>query len=758
MPVIPSRLKNILGCVTLLILISMLTYFNSLKGSFQFDDVPLLKSHWLVNTDAFFDHPRSGQIGNRPVLYWTFALNNQLAQHQVFGFHLLNLTLHIGVTLLIFFTIWRTRYLQNEHKWGFPLSAALLFALHPLNTDAVTYISSRSSLLATFFYLLTLYIFLNLFCLNKSTQLLKRGVISFLVLLGMYLCVATKLIGATLPLILFVWYWSFIGRKQFPEIHQKTLNNKSFNISLISAIAITVGTLLFKDSWIYIPLDQGFELFGRIPYLMIQLKVIVFYYLKLFCFPFNLNVDSGFSFSSPTTDLTIIFSGLIILAIVLATLKWKNIWVIAGTLWFFITLAPTSSFIPLNDLAVEHRMYLPMSLGLSLISAVGITTFPALWRLRLLVVLLVSLGITTTTRNADWVSELSLWKDSAKKNPYSPRSHNNLGKTYYEKGNLSLAAHHLEKSVANIPRFIDTQYNIKSAEEFLQRREKITGHTYDKNLIPSKPTELLAELVEPHFNLASVYLDQGRLDNAEHEYQKTLALRPGHISSQIGLSSVYNKKGLYDQATKTLELMIEENRSSADPNLALARLNLGELYGKTRKIENAITEWKTAIKIDPSLLPAHFNLGTAYMMQDKLQLAENALKLCLELNNHYEPALFNLAKVYQKQERWIESTQQFKAFLEVAGPRPSAYTQIGFNFNRQSDWENAQKFLEKSASLQPNNLNTRITLAETFANLRQVKTAREHLEAALEMLPNSNQKEAIDKMMLGLTDPENVAP
>jgi len=207
-----------------------------------------------------------------------------------------------------------------------------------------------------------------------------------------------------------------------------------------------------------------------------------------------------------------------------------------------------------------------------------------------------------------------------------------------------------------------------------------------------------------------------------------------------------------------LELMIEENRSSADPNLALARLNLGELYGKTRKIENAITEWKTAIKIDPSLLPAHFNLGTAYMMQDKLQLAENALKLCLELNNHYEPALFNLAKVYQKQERWIESTQQFKAFLEVAGPRPSAYTQIGFNFNRQSDWENAQKFLEKSASLQPNNLNTRITLAETFANLGQVKKAREHLEAALEMLPNSNQKEAIDKMMLGLTDPENVAP
>ena len=98
----PTKIKNLLSCVVLLILISLLTYFNSLKGSFQFDDIPLIKSHWLINMEAFFDHPRSGQIGNRPVVYWTYALNNQLALHQVFGFHLINLTLHIGVTLLIF--------------------------------------------------------------------------------------------------------------------------------------------------------------------------------------------------------------------------------------------------------------------------------------------------------------------------------------------------------------------------------------------------------------------------------------------------------------------------------------------------------------------------------------------------------------------------------------------------------------------------------------------------------------------------------
>ncbi len=752
------RIKNILGCVTILILISMLAYFNSLKGSFQFDDVPLIKSHWLADTDAFFNHPNSENIGNRPVLYWTFALNNQLARHQVFGFHLINLALHIGVTLLIFFTIWRTLYLHNDLKnsWAFPLTTALLFALHPLNTDSVSYISSRSSLLATFFYLLTLFIFLDLFCPRKNTRRAKRLVIVFLVLLGMYLCVATKLIGATLPVILFVWYWSFIGRKQFPDFHQKVLNNKSVVIGLTIVVAVSIGIILFGGSWIYIPRDQGFELFGQAPYLMVQLKIIVFYYLKLFLFPFNLNVDNGFSFSSPMTDPTIVFSGLALFAIILTVLKWKNVWIITGALWFFITLAPTSSFIPLNDLAVEHRMYLPMSLGLSLIAGVGIKTLPAFLRLRLLVVLLAAFAITTASRNTAWISEISLWKDSARKNPFSPRPHNNLGKAYFEKGDLTQANYHLEKSVANIPGFVANQYNIQDPESFLARRSLIAGKDNANKLESSGALKIIAELVEPHYNLASVYLDQRQLDDAQREYLKTLALRPGHFSAQIGLSSVYNQKGLYDQATAVLESVIKENLSNTDPGFALARLNLGELYGKTGKVKKAIKEWQAALKIEPSLLPAHFNLGTAYMMTGKLKSAISAFKQCLKLNDRYEPALFNLGKVYQKQEKWSDSIRQFKSFLEVTGPRPSAYAQIGFNFNKQADWNNARKFLEKSVALAPTNFDTRVSLAETLANLDQIEKAQEHLQAALKINPAQN--EILNKMMLNLIGSQNATP
>jgi Tfp pilus assembly protein PilF len=108
------------------------------------------------------------------------------------------------------------------------------------------------------------------------------------------------------------------------------------------------------------------------------------------------------------------------------------------------------------------------------------------------------------------------------------------------------------------------------------------------------------------------------------------------------------------------------------------------------------------------------------------------------------------------QKKWDESSQQFYVYLEVTGPNPAVYAQIGFNFNRQSDWKNAQKFLEKSISLQPDNVDTRVYLAETFGSLGKIEKAREQLQAALN--PNPAQSAAINKMMQSFTSPQNKTP
>ena len=739
-----------MACILLLVLSSTGIYFNSLKGSFHFDDVPLISSPWIESLDSFNRFVKITSFENRPVLLWTYAFNNSLGKNKEFGFHLVNLMLHIGVTLLIFFSVLKTSSFfrssneseKNLHEikiskniWAFPFITALIFSLHPLNTDSVSYISSRSSVLATFFYLLSLYIFLNLFRpRRKKGNLKNRMILIPLVLLGMYMSLASKLIAATLPLLMAFWYSIFIfSRNNLQGLWKKNWSYLLFFLFSISAL------FLLGDSWLYNTKDQGLELYGRWPYLFVQIKIIVFYYFKLFLLPFNLSVDSGMPFSSFYDDPYIILASLIIFGVVVITIKSRNAWLLVGTAWFFITLAPTSSFIPLNDLAVEHRTYLPMSLGLCMIVGQGVSRLQPFYRVGILTILIIALGMTTVTRNGDWINEVSLWRDVIKKNPASSRAHNNLGKAYFEKGDLELATYHFKKSIANIPKFVEDKFNLKKANGFLVRKKPSTIFNFNNQNL-----RIAAELVEPHYNLASVYLDQGKIDLAEKEYLKTLALRPKHISAKIGLGSVYNQKGLFEKAEKFYNQAITDNKSQGGNSpLPIAHLNLGEVFGKTARIPKAIKEWELAIQQDPSLLPAQFNLGIAFMMQGKLDNAENYFLKCLELNGRFEPALFNLALVKQKQFHWKESNKIFNNYIAVAGLSPSVLTNIGFNYLKLNEFSNAKTFLRKSLKMAPTNINTLVILGDVFSAQRMIKEAEKNYRIALKLNKDSKREELL---------------
>ena len=304
-------------------------------------------------------------------------------------------------------------------------------------------------------------------------------------------------------------------------------------------------------------------------------------------------------------------------------------------------------------------------------------------------------------------------------------------------GNLTRASYHFEKSIANIPKFIEDKFNLKNAEGFLSRK-KGSANSDDTNL------RIAAELVEPHYNLASIYLDQGKLILAEKEYLKTLSIRPHHSSAKIGLGSVYNRKGLYEKAKNFYRQAIKDKQSQSGIDFfPLAHLNLGEVYGKTGKISLAIKEWEQAIKQDPSLLPAHFNLGTAFMMQGKFDLAKKYLLKCLEMNNKHEPTLFNIALVKQKQMDWQDSIKRFNNYMAVTGPRASALTQIGFNYLSLKEWTNAQSFFEKSLSILPTDMNTLILLGDTFLAQGHVRRAEEKYRVAL----NLNKDSELEKIL-----------
>ena len=181
-------LQSKIACLLVLIILPTIVYFNSLQGAFQFDDRNLLNKEWIADLNSFNESVSIKSYQNRPILLWTFAINNHLDNKHTFGFHLVNLTFHILVTVLIFIILVRIKNLipkkyisdkkentklvnrQPNNVLFLPFITALIFTLHPINTDSVAYISSRSSLLATFFYLLTIYCFTETLLPSKTVK------------------------------------------------------------------------------------------------------------------------------------------------------------------------------------------------------------------------------------------------------------------------------------------------------------------------------------------------------------------------------------------------------------------------------------------------------------------------------------------------------------------------------------------------------------------------------------------------------------
>ncbi len=704
---LPPLKARILACY-LLVGVGILVYFNSLGGTFQFDDRNLIEKPWIADLDAFGEQVGLKEYKNRPVLLLTLALNNTLHPNRVLGFHLINLVLHLWVTLLIFFILLKTQSWvspQPAHSasstatdLALPLLTALLFVVHPLNTDSVSYISSRSTLLATFFYLAALYAFLSLFSARPLANRFKIVLaLTILLPLLIYLALASKLIAVTLPAALALCFFAFVCPQKHPGLWNRLRQRKTLAFGLGGMLLAVGAVLYFAPGFLYAPKDQGLELYGRGPYFWMQMKVIVFYYLKLFAVPFNLNVDAGFPFSSVFSDPTIVLALLLLIALSIVALRFGNLWVRVGVLWFLLALAPTSTLVPLNDLAVEHRMYLPTTLGLGLIAGWGLRHLLFTQRRAWVWVLLILLGAGALDRNRVWIDEKSLWSDAVKKNPHSPRTHNNLGKAHYESGDLKQALRHFKQSVANIPRYTALQYNLQDPAQWLERKQ---GKPASK--APHANRVLRADLVEPHYNLASVYLDLGQLDRAAAEYQTTLGLHPNHYGALLGLGSIHARLGSNANAEKYyLSALAAQKAATGVEDDALARLNLGELYGKSGRFEAAVEQFHRAVKSEPSLALAHYNLGVAYSALGKLQQAEHWFASCLSLNADFEPALFNLAQVLQKKKQWDRSTETFERFLRVKGPDARAHYHIGWNHQQMGRLQQAQAEYEKSLALNP---------------------------------------------------------
>ena len=642
----------------------------------------------------------------------TLASNNALKHGEEFGFHLVNILIHTLTTVLIFFTVrislgvLRVDFTSPKsckiYSNELAFLVACIFVLHPLATEGVTYVASRASQLATFFCVSALFCFLRVFNLKRLSFVASVAWLLLIVFLY-YLGMASKLIAVPLPAILASYFVLLICPMRYPKLFSALSGKK-----ILIGYGMILITCLWSATRFFLLGDSGMEAFGRSGYLLIQFKVILCYYLKTFIFPINQSLDIAFPYEKISEDPWISFSMLVLSGVTILVLVKGDRLLKIASLSLIFALSPTSSILPLNDLAMEHRMYFPMAIGLCLIAGSMIIRIPKNIRRIFTMILIISLGVLTTARNQVWNNEGSLWEDVLEKAPRSVRAYGNLGIYHYNQGNLNHALQYLEKSV-------------------------MVGNKISEN----------------HYNLANLYFDLNRLKEAEKEYSMAIWLDPAFSeSSHFGLGGLYMRWNRAESALEEYAKAIETRRlrNGKPSEYPLAQLGLGRAYGVLGRYEDAIREFKLAVALKPSMYKAHYNLGTAYIKMGRTKEGENAFLESLKINPSFKYGLLALGRLYQIQKRWKESSFQYFKLLEIEKRHSGAIFSLGVNAMQLGDIISAKNYFRRTLEIDSENGDAYMYLGKLLSGEGNFKHAETFFLKALKLKPEIFQVH----MQLGL--------
>jgi hypothetical protein len=447
--------------VLILFTVIAISYFSAFYGDFQYDDsLTILENAHLESLNTFLGH-LDHMV--RPVLYATFIIDRSLYGLHPAGYHLLNLLLHLGSGLLLYRIL--TSVLSDKVV-TIPLWTVLLFLIHPIATETVTYISGRASGLMTFFYLLALYLYLRAAQESNGCRwlYLSGAVVSFLLSIG------SKETAVTFPLILLLWDWLIAGKRVSDFRGTLISNHFAFWIVLFLAAAWAWShpryPALAEFSFTIRPFQE---------HLLSELHATA-YALLLLLSPWNQNFDHDLPIIHSLTQWPLPVD-LLLLSVVMAGAFFSasRVPLLAfGLGWFFIQLLPTS-LIPRNDLLSERNLYLPaigfllaiVTLASHLIRHVLTTirrpAFVQFTSSLLVAVLVAGLCLFTYQRNLLYQDRLLLWSDAVRKSPNKARPHNNLGYAYSLHGDWDSAIEEFRMAARLDSNYVLAQENLRDA-------------------------------------------------------------------------------------------------------------------------------------------------------------------------------------------------------------------------------------------------------------------------------------------------------
>lgn len=576
-----------------------LVYGGTLQAPWYYDDF-----HTIVDNPAIRElgiHFDRLFTASRGLATWTFALNYRLGGLEVQGYHLVNIGIHLLTVLLVFAIL--VRLLAGRQLLA--LAGALLFALHPLQTQAITYIVQRMTCLSGLFFFLAIFLFLR--ARSELARGVSFGAARHLVCYGGALfagalAVLVKQNAATLPLVLLLLVWLH------PE---EELADAGWRSRLLYLLPFALAPLAVAVQQLLLPLFAGARLaeMGGMPllstmkrptplqYLVTEFSVL-WLYLRLFLLPVGQALEYGYPVVDQLWTLRnfLALSGLLGLVALAWRLRHRRPLITLGILWFFCTLAVESSLIPL-DPVFEHRMYVPLfGLVLIVLDLLAQLSRPRL-QAGILCLLILGLGLLSWRRNQLWNDETAFFEDNLRRAPHSERVNSGLAKKYMDAGRYREAEVLLERALEINPDF-DQPY-ISLSKIYVERGEAVRA----RDLLLSAGNRF-PQSVKFLDNLGTVLDLTGDSQQAERVLRRALALDPSYANIYLNLGAVYARRGLWEEA-----IDLYRQSLSRFPEKSVLRFNYGVALYSLQRYGEARDQFRRAYELNPRNVDAAYNLG-----------------------------------------------------------------------------------------------------------------------------------------------------
>jgi tetratricopeptide (TPR) repeat protein len=572
-------------------------YSNALHVGFHFDDWHVLQDNPHVRTlrsiPRFFVDPDTTTVLRenkdlRPVLMTTFALNYAVSGDATWSYHLVNLCLHWIAVMLVFHLV-RTRLWLGNEAVPIAAAAALIVALHPLNSTPVNYLSARSALLTTVFYL-------SAFATALAGRRLACVVFFVLALL-------TKTIAVTLPFAL-LGYWALAR-----------VRHKAIRIPwgfLACLVLVAAGGIAYRRLLLPPWTVESARQVGMTPWVYFMTEWSAYlYYLRLFLWPDALVIDR-LDYTYARSFLAFQAWGSLLALVVLGALAWRarRRWpaLTFAAFWYVVTLAAESSIFPLAEPVNEHRPYLAM-LGLGTAAAL------ALWygarRLAarplpafalVVVVAMGALGTATWARNLTWRDDLTLWTDATQKAPGNARAWLNAGHAALVAGRLDEARRMLLEARRLSPCYAYVQMNLSALE--VRVNDLAASLRWADEAVRCNPGFALT-----HHYRGSALERLGRYSEALAEYRAVTAIDTQHTNAWFAQAKLLEREQKWQEAADAYDRALASNPLYTEAAMLAALL----YHYQLGKPADAVERYRGVLRLAPRHYGAHFQLAKALL-------------------------------------------------------------------------------------------------------------------------------------------------